>query len=404
MPSALLKVLLGFLHKARAVEADADLNDGALLERFLAQRDDAAFEVLLQRHGPMVLGVCWRVIGDVDSHAAEDAFQATFLVLARRAASIRDPASLASWLYGVAQRIACRARAQAAIRRQREKEAAIAMRRCETLDDLTWQELRGVLDEEIGRLPEKYRAPVVLCLLEGKSYDQAAKELGCPKSSLASRLSKALELLRGQLTRRGIALSAAALATALTEKATAAPVPALLGLSILKAAASVAAGEALAAGILSTRAIALAEEAMKTMIGIKMKVVALALTLCLAAGAAFAGYDAWLRHTTPEQLAPVVLGDPQKKDAAGPAVDLHGDPLPDGAAGRLGTVRWRHAGLTTFAAFLPDGQSVLSTGMDNTIRTWEYPSGKELRRISLPVASTSSFEAVSAVSADNKRG
>src|SRR5262249_18949234 len=98
MPSAMLKIFFGFLRKARAVQEGAELSDGVLLERFLAQRDDAAFEVLVQRHGPMVLGVCQRVLGAGDSHAAEDAFQATFLVLARRAASIRDRASVASWL------------------------------------------------------------------------------------------------------------------------------------------------------------------------------------------------------------------------------------------------------------------------------------------------------------------
>src|SRR5262245_2827851 len=234
----------------------------------------------------MVLGVCQRVVGD--AHAAEDAFQATFLVLARRAASIRNLASVSSWLYGVAQRIACKARAQAATRRERERRA-VEMPSSEPLDELTWQELRGVLDEEVGLLPEKYRAAVVLCHLQGKSYEQAARELGWPKGTLARRLTKALELLRGQLTRRGIALSAGALATALGEKAVAAPVPALLSINVMKAAASVAAGKTLAEGILSTQAVALAEEAMKTMIGIKTKVLALVLTLGLAVGAAFAG-------------------------------------------------------------------------------------------------------------------
>src|SRR5262249_49644610 len=152
---------------------------------------------LLQRHGPMVLGVCRRVVGD--SHAAEDAFQATFLVLARRAAAIRKQESVGSWLFGVAQRIAMQARAPAAAQRERERQAA-TMPRSEPLDELTWQELRAVLDEEVGRLPEKYRAAVVLCHLEGKTYEQAARELGCPKSTLAKRVGKAHELLRGRLT------------------------------------------------------------------------------------------------------------------------------------------------------------------------------------------------------------
>src|SRR5262245_21383476 len=190
-----------------------DLPDAALLGLFLADRNEAAFRLLLSRHGPMVLGVCRRVLSD--AHTAEDAFQATFLVLVRRAASIRKQPSLGSWLHGVARRIAVRARAQATAQRQRERRVA-DMARSGPLDDLTWQELRSVLDEEIGHLPEKYRAPMVLCYFEGKSYDEAAHALGWPKSSLASRLARGRELLRAGLSRRGLTLSAATLATALT--------------------------------------------------------------------------------------------------------------------------------------------------------------------------------------------
>ena len=132
----------------------------------------------------MVLGVCRRV--PRDHHDAEDAFQATFLVLAKKAASIQRQASAGSWLSGVAQRIACKARAQAGARRDRERRA-VALSGREPLGELTRQELRGILDEEVGRLPDKYRAPVGLCHREGKSYEQAARELGCPKSTLARR-------------------------------------------------------------------------------------------------------------------------------------------------------------------------------------------------------------------------
>jgi RNA polymerase sigma factor (sigma-70 family) len=163
------------LRRVRALPEGAEVTDRALLERFVAERADTAFEMLMQRHGPMVLGVCQRVASD--AHAAEDAFQATFLVLARRAHAIRNHASLGGWLFGVAQRIACKARAQAAARRERERRAA-AMPDNQPLDELTWQELREVLDAEISRLPEKYRASVVLCGLEGKSHAQAAQELG----------------------------------------------------------------------------------------------------------------------------------------------------------------------------------------------------------------------------------
>jgi RNA polymerase sigma factor (sigma-70 family) len=286
MAQATLGDVLRHLRRLCEPGGARDLTDGELLERFRTRREEAAFAVLVERHGPMVLGVCRRVLRD--AHAAEDAFQATFLVLVRRAASIRKRDSVAGWLYGVAQRIAARARAQVAARRTRERQAG-AMPRADGLDEPTWQELRSALDEEIGALPEKYRAPVVLCYLEGKSYDQAARELGCPKSSLASRLSRARELLRKQLGRRDLGLPAGALAGALAEVAAAAPVAALLTLNTVKAATLVAAGKAAPGGCLSAQTIALAEEAMKGMPGTKGKLALALLTLALAVGVAGAG-------------------------------------------------------------------------------------------------------------------
>src|SRR5262249_6178287 len=140
---------------------------------------------------------------------AEDAFQATFLVLVRKSASIRKRCSLGSWLYGVAQRIALRARARSTVQHLRERRKA-EMPRGQTLDELSWQELRTILDEEISALPDRHRAPVVLCYLQGKSYEEAARELGWPKSSLASRIMRARANLRERLPRRGIAISTAA--------------------------------------------------------------------------------------------------------------------------------------------------------------------------------------------------
>jgi RNA polymerase sigma factor (sigma-70 family) len=225
--------VLRHLHRLASAEAVRDLSDGELLERFRRLHEETAFALLLQRHGPMVLGVCRRIVRD--AHAAEDAFQATFLVLARRAAGIRKQTSVASWLYGVARRVAAKARVRAARQRSHERQWA-DLPRPEPCDQLSWQELCGVLDEEVGRLPEKYRAPVVLCYLQEKTHDQAARELGCPRTSLSSRLDRARALLHERLRRRGIGLSAAALAVVLTEKATAAPVPALLTLSTVRAA------------------------------------------------------------------------------------------------------------------------------------------------------------------------
>jgi RNA polymerase sigma factor (sigma-70 family) len=373
MAQRTLAAVLEYLRTGHAAQELEQLADGELLGRFLTDRDEAAFAVLVHHHGPMILGVCRRVLGD--GHHAEDAFQATFLVLVRRAAAIHRQAPLGPWLYGVARRVALKARARAAARQSRQRELA-DMPRTEPLDERTWQEMRPVLDEEIGRLPEKCRAPLVMCYFEGKSYDEAAQELGWPKSSLASRLARGRDLLRQRLVRRGITLSAGALTTALAEKATAVPVVALLTINLVRAAANVANGKTLAAECLSTRAIALAEEAMKSDIGIKGKLVLLLLALGLAAGAALAGYEAWVRPTPPERQPPVAQRDPQKKPAPGPAKD----PLPAGAVVRLGQDRWLHDISADFAAFLPDGKSVLTVCEDGSSRVWEFPSGKELLR------------------------
>jgi RNA polymerase sigma factor (sigma-70 family) len=281
MPAETPGDLLHHLPRLWAAEAARDLTDGELLERFLARREETAFAVLVQRHGPMVLGVCRRVLAD--AHSAEDAFQAVFLVLARRAAAIRKRASLASWLHGVARRVAQRARAQTAAQHGRERRPR-EMPQADVIDELTWQELRAVLDEEVGALSEKHRAAVVLCDLEGKSYDQAARELGWPKSSLASRLAKAHGLLRARLVRRGVTLSAGALAVGLAEREARAAVPALLTISTVKGAMAAAAGKAALPGPLSERAVALAESAMKGTFGTKSKAFVALVALGLLAG------------------------------------------------------------------------------------------------------------------------
>src|SRR5262249_29781735 len=153
----------------------AGMSEGKLLERFLARRDEAAFEALVARFGPMVLGVCRGRLDD--PHAVEDAFQGTFLVLVKKAGSIRDPELLGNWLYGVAHRVATRARADAARRRSRERQG-------ETVDvegpieDPARRELRPLVHEEVNRLPEKYRLPIVLCDLDGRTHEEAARLLG----------------------------------------------------------------------------------------------------------------------------------------------------------------------------------------------------------------------------------
>jgi RNA polymerase sigma factor (sigma-70 family) len=278
-------------HLCQIWEAQGETPDSELLERYLSRKDDRAFAALVRRHGPLVLGVGRRVLDD--AHAAEDVFQATFLVLVRRAASVSKHRPLAGWLFGVAQRIALKARARAASRRHHERRL-LAMPRSESLDEHSWQELRAVLDEEIAGLPQKYQACVVLCHLQGLSYDQAAKQLGWSKSSLAKRVCKARELLRGRLVKRGVALSAATFATLLTEQAKAVPVAAMLTIHTVKAAMSFAAGKAAAGSGLSAAAVVLAEQTLRTMVpaGVKMALLAVALSTAVA-GAGVAGYGAW---------------------------------------------------------------------------------------------------------------
>ena len=197
------------LECVRQLSGGPAVSDATLLSRFVVGRDEEAFAELLRRHGPMVLGVGRRVLKN-DSDA-EDVLQATFLLLARRAVSIRKRASVGCWLHGVAHRLARKVQTQDARRRVRERRAA-AMQPREAPAAAAWNELQALLDEALRSLPEKYRAPLVLCCLEGKSQAEAASLLCCPLGTLCSRLVRGRKLLHARLTRRGLTLSAAALA------------------------------------------------------------------------------------------------------------------------------------------------------------------------------------------------
>jgi RNA polymerase sigma factor (sigma-70 family) len=264
-----------------AVAAPADeSSDGQLLARFAGHRDDAAFAELVRRHGPMVLGVCRRTLGD--SPDADDAFQAAFLVLVRRAGSVGRPELLGNWLYGVAYRTALKARAAAARRRARLKplpEVAVA----DAVEELVWRDLRPVLDEELNRLPDRYRVPVVLCDLEGQTHEEAARRLGCPRETLTTRLTRARARLRGRLTRRGLTLSGALFATLLAEGAA---VPD--GLADLTT-------QAAAAGVVSPQVAALTGGVLRAMFWSQLtRATALLLGVCLlGAGTTFLTYRAF---------------------------------------------------------------------------------------------------------------
>jgi RNA polymerase sigma factor (sigma-70 family) len=195
---------------------DPEPSDQDLLKRYVDLRDEAAFAALVHRYGPLVLGACRRVLGHEQD--SEDAFQATFLVLARKAGAITKGASMGGWLYRVAYRIARKLKGRQARRQCREREAQ-EFAAAEETPDWVWREVRALLDEEVNRLPDKYRLPFILCYLNGKTNEEAARQLVCPVGTLASRLAWARERLRARLTHRGVVLSAAVLATGLTAQA-----------------------------------------------------------------------------------------------------------------------------------------------------------------------------------------
>jgi RNA polymerase sigma factor (sigma-70 family) len=272
------KPLNGVFQRIRAlaaVRADRQRGDGELLHRFVQAADEAAFTVLVERHGPMVLGLCRRLLRQ--GHDAEDACQAAFLVLARRATSLRKQESLASWLHGVAYRICVNLKRQQARRQRRERAAGRPESTNHDDGDITWRELRGVLDEELQRLPARYRAPLVLCYLEGKTRDEAAQQLGVKPGSLHGLLERGRKLLRDRLERRGLTLSAALLATALPGAAGAALPPAL---AVASASAAVALSRG-HEGAIAAHVLNLVKEASTTMLVTKLKIGA---ALIVAAG------------------------------------------------------------------------------------------------------------------------
>jgi RNA polymerase sigma factor (sigma-70 family) len=274
--------LIGVLHNLRraALRHDgAGLTDAELLEAFLARRDEAAFEALVRRHGPMVLGVCQRVLRN---HAdAEDAFQATFLVLVRKAASVVPRSQVGNWLYGVACNTARKARAMSGKRRAKEREAGMRPR-LPTFEE-TGRRLQEALDEELSRLPDKYRVPIVLCELEGRPLKEAARQLGWPQGTVASRLVRGRALLGKRLARHVAVSSGLALAVC-SGLASAALPPALVETTV-RVAAHLSAGGA-AARLVPAKVAALTERVLKSMLLTKLKLTAgIVLLVLLGVGA-----------------------------------------------------------------------------------------------------------------------
>jgi RNA polymerase sigma factor (sigma-70 family) len=282
-----LENVLDYIRQIAGAPGSQELTDQELLHSFAADRDEAAFAVLVQRHGPLVWGVCRRVLRQTQD--AEDAFQATFLVLARKAGRIRWQPDVSNWLYAVAWRVALKAKSDANRRQQRTRELQ-DMQAPETNGDSVGLEIRPVLDEELNRLPLKYRAPVVLHYLQGKTYAEAAEKLGWPAGTVSTRLAQARQLLRRRLARRGIGMSMSLLTAALAENAATAMVPPSLLDATVKAATLLAAGQA--GTVISTKVLTLTQGALKAMFLAKLKTcaaVVLALGI-LGTGAGFVGY------------------------------------------------------------------------------------------------------------------
>jgi RNA polymerase sigma factor (sigma-70 family) len=317
-----LRRLIRLLCQSAEPPGGEPLGDAELLERFVAGRDQAAFELLLWRHGPMVRAVCCRLLPG--SHDVDDAFQATWLVFVRKAGSIARGQAVGAWLHRVAYRVALRARAGLARRVGRE-QTGVEPVAVATGDDPAWHDFRQALDEEVERLPARERAAFVLCCLEGKTGGEVARQLGCPPGTVSSRLTRARQRLRDRLARRGLAPSAAALA-ALAGEGRAAPVPADLVHSTLKAALVFAAGKA-APGVLPGRAVALAEGVLTTMVLTRLRIAAL---LVLVAGLLAAGGVLTHHALTAARAGEARGAKPSAGAPDGPAVVRVAKPRPGG--------------------------------------------------------------------------
>jgi polysaccharide biosynthesis/export protein len=271
------------IHKLFKAGTVGGLTDGQLLERFMTCTGEAAelaFAALVEQHGPMVLRVCRSVLWE--PHDAQDAFEATFLILARKASSIRNRDSLASWLYGVAYRIAASARAADARRQRHERRAAEGAVTSVDVEDRA--DLAMLLHKELARLPEKYRAPIVLCYLENLTHEQAAQKLHWPVGTVRSRMARGRERLRGRLMRRGLALSVGLWDGVLSAEAAQGKFQAALAGATAQAAVRCASGRLVTTEVVSTSVDLLVKGAINTMFVAKLKYAVLACGL-IATGA-----------------------------------------------------------------------------------------------------------------------
>jgi RNA polymerase sigma factor (sigma-70 family) len=375
-------VPLSQLRKWLAAERDSQLPDADLLARFVANRDEAAFAALVRRHGSMVRGLCQSVLQHAQD--AEDACQATFLVLAKKAGTIRKKTSVASWLHTVAYNLAQKMKAS---RRPASEDQVVVPAPSNPMDELSWREVREIVHEELERLPEKYRQPVILCCIQGRTQEEAARQLGWTAGTLRGMLTRGRDLLRKRLTRRGLALTAPLFVGVLAPGTASA----VLAKTTAHAAALLASGQPIGAGI-SAQAVALAKAGMSGVIFTKLNVaVAVLLTAgIITAGAGVASYqgrdsqqavaDKKDDARTP-RVSPIKSTNPSKLKE--PHADFYGDPLPDRAVARIGTMRFQHnkPRHDAFTVYSPDGKSLIVNDPVFGLRFWDPATGKEQRRI-----------------------
>jgi RNA polymerase sigma factor (sigma-70 family) len=351
------------------------LPDRELLRRFVTSRDENAFATLVERHAAMVMGLCRSILHN--SHDAEDIFQAAFLVLARKAGSIRKAESVGSWLHAVAYRMAQRACVRIGKRREQELPAAL-LPGPTPMDEVAWGELRGILHEEVNRLPEKYRAAIVLCYWQGQTHEEAGQQLGCARGTVKDRLERAREMLRTRLARRGLALSAAWLAASLSGEMASAE---LVRMTV-RGAMLFSMGE-LPTGVVSAHAVRCAKGVLQGMFLGKLKLGAM---LVLMLGVLGGGAGLAILRESPTPAAPA-----EQPKAASPKQEREqADPLPPGAIARLGTLHFRHGDAITHIAIGADGTSILSA-TSKAVYVWDLATGKERRRFQGHKAALTSF-------------
>jgi RNA polymerase sigma factor (sigma-70 family) len=369
MTNPSLGCVLHHLRRAAAPPVEQQ-SDGELLHTFISRRDEAAFAALVRRHAALVLSVCRHVLGHEQD--AEDAFQATFLVLARKAPSIRKQASLASFLHGVAYRLSLRAKRDAVRRRLHEARAPVRAARDDTVE-LAWREVQALVEEEIARLPETYRTPFVLCHLQGLGRAEAARVLGVKEGTVWSRLTQARRRLQMRLARRGVILSAALAALTLSDESCRASSDRLV-----EAAARLAGG-----ATTSARVAALAQAGWQPLAASKLKLTLTGLAILLTMAGAGGAYRLALTPSPegPAAAPPAKSSEtPKVEKIAQASTDRHGDPLPPGAIARLGTIRFRHGYHVVSVAFSPDGKTVAAGGAGRAVTLWDAATGVEKGR------------------------